>query len=276
MLIFRISCKNKHFGEIRAVSSDTIEHCYMCEQLSTSREHVPPKNLFPEEKDVGEDFRKNLVTVPSCDLHNASKSKDDEFLMVSLAGIVGNNSIGYKHGLTKVDRAFRRSAGRLLDKVVVKKKKIHRFEIESNKFFDVIWGTPDVIRLKKCFDHIARGLYYHHFTARFDGETHIMLGYLSHDDPSARNWSEFIRDRAELDLVGKQFHGENSKVFFYQLTDVDVHGIFLMRLCFYGGLNVYISFVESTLTPPANLAMELMKKGVKTIFEIGDKRYEIN
>lgn len=46
------------------------ETCYMCEAAPTSREHVPPKCLFPESKDVnGQNFRENLITVPSCDIH---------------------------------------------------------------------------------------------------------------------------------------------------------------------------------------------------------------
>lgn len=54
----------------------------MCDQPATSREHVPPACLFPEEKDIRTSlFRNNLITVPSCDLHNSKKSTDDEFLM---------------------------------------------------------------------------------------------------------------------------------------------------------------------------------------------------
>jgi len=63
--------------------------CYMCDQSSTSREHVPPRCLFPESKDVRGDFRQNLLTVPSCDEHNSGKSADDEFLMVSSRTILG-------------------------------------------------------------------------------------------------------------------------------------------------------------------------------------------
>ncbi len=90
------------------------ETCYMCDAVAISREHVPPKCIFPELKDLPDkDFRKSLITVPSCYEHNSKKSKDDEFLMVSLAGIFGNNSIGFKHKFSKVDRAIKRSSMRL-------------------------------------------------------------------------------------------------------------------------------------------------------------------
>jgi hypothetical protein len=118
-------------------------HCYRCASRATSREHVPPRNLFPEASESGGvDYRLNLVTVPSCDAHNSAKSNDDEFLMVSLAGIFGSNSIGFMHRLGKVDRAVLKSASRLLDQVLLEKEKIHRVEIAENEFLDLIWGTP--------------------------------------------------------------------------------------------------------------------------------------
>src|SRR6266576_4429106 len=96
--------------------------CYMCDKPATSHEHVPPKCIFPERKDTGgEDLRDQLMTVPSCDEHNTRKSKDDEFLMVSLAGILGNNSIGYRQKFTKVNRAIRNTSGRLLNAAFLKR-----------------------------------------------------------------------------------------------------------------------------------------------------------
>jgi hypothetical protein len=61
--------------------------CYFCGALATSKEHVPPRCLFPKAGDVvdGADYRKNLVTVASCDVHNMHKSKEDEYLRFILA-----------------------------------------------------------------------------------------------------------------------------------------------------------------------------------------------
>jgi hypothetical protein len=254
-----------------------MEHCYMCELPACSREHVPPKNLFPESRDVeGENYRVDLITVPSCDLHNLSKSKDDEFLMVSLAGIIGNNSIGYRHKLGKVDRAIRRSSYRLLDKVFIKKKEIYRVEMDQNKFIDVIWGTPDATRLIKCFDHIARGLHFHHFGVQFEGRVHVYLGFLTYDKGNPQTWTNFVKRKTEMELEGKPSYGSNPAVFFYQVTDTDQFGLFLFRLCFYGGLNIYAAMWPSTSSTPYNLAIDLMNRGIKTIITLGDKKYEFN
>jgi hypothetical protein len=253
------------------------ERCYMCDSCASSREHVPPRNIFPESRDVGgENYRINLITVPSCDLHNFAKSHDDEFLMVSLAGIIGNNSVGYKHKLGKVDRAIRRSSNRLLDKVLLKKKEIHRIELEGNKFIDVIWGTPDIERLGKCFDHIVRGLHFHHFNSAFQGKVHLHLGFLKHDQANPRTWDQFVKRKTDMELEGKPRHGNNPDVFFYQITDKDQFGLFLFRLCFYGGVNIYAAMWPSSATPPGNLAMELMNRGIKTIMTLGNEMYEFN
>ena len=254
-----------------------MERCYMCELPACSREHVPPRNLFPESRDVGgENYRVNLITVPSCDLHNSAKSHDDEFLMVSLAGIIGNNSIGYRHKLGKVDRALRRSSNRLLDKVIIKKKEIHTIEVAENKFIDVIWGTPDVERLVKCFDHIVRGLHFHHFNAPLHGRVHVHLGFLKHDQANPQNWNQFVKRKTEMELQGKPCYGANPDVFFYQVTDKDQFDLFLFRLCFYSGVNIYAAMWPSSSSPPANLAMELMNRGIKTIITLGDEKYEFN
>lgn len=249
----------------------------MCEAPASSREHVPPRNLFPESRDVaGQNYRINLITVPSCDLHNSDKSHDDEFLMVSLAGIIGNNSIGYRHKLGKVDRAIRRSSNRLIDQVLIKKKEIHKIETSENKFINVIWGTPDVKRLAQCFDRIARGLHYHHFNKAFDGRVKVHLGFLKHDHPNPQSWKRFVQRKTELELQGKERYGSNPDVFFYQITDEDQFGLFLFRFCFYGGVNVYTAMIPSNAILPANFTMELMNRGIKTIITLGDEQFEFN
>lgn len=52
--------------------------CYWCGAPATSREHVPPRNLFPKGKN------KNLITVPSCSGHNEALTKFDEKFRIYL------------------------------------------------------------------------------------------------------------------------------------------------------------------------------------------------
>lgn len=103
------------------------DKCYLCGEKATTKEHVPPKCLFPEKKDINSniDYRKNLITVPSCETHNNSYSKDDEFLMVCLAGLLGNNSVGYEHQKGKVTRALKRRSSKLLNSTLKNRKPIY-------------------------------------------------------------------------------------------------------------------------------------------------------
>jgi len=44
--------------------------CYMCSDPATGVEHVPAKCFFTKGQ------RENLITVPSCELHNNATSKN--------------------------------------------------------------------------------------------------------------------------------------------------------------------------------------------------------
>ncbi len=129
--------------------------------------------------------------------------------MASLAGIIGYNSMGFLHKLGKVDRAILASSNRLLDQVLLGEDHIYHVEVSENKFNDVILGTPDVARLRNCFEYIAFGQHRHHLKQNFYGTLKLLLAYLFHKNHNQRMWVELIRDRTELDLVGKPRFGSN-------------------------------------------------------------------
>ena len=248
----------------------------MCHKLATSYEHVPPKCIFPERKDLqDEDLRTQLITVPSCDEHNSKKSKDDEFLMVSLAGIIGNNSIGYRHTFSKVNRAIRNTSGRLLNAVFLKRKH-YIVKMEDNAFLEVIGGTPDYIRLENSFDRIARGIFYHHFGLRFQGQVKILIGFLNNADKNSTSFTKFIKHRAEIELRGKERFGHNPQVFFYQFTDCDQNGLFALKMCFYEGAEIFVAFTPDGTKVPFNLAMKLIEGGIKSVINLEGSTYEFN
>jgi len=248
--------------------------CYMCNNASTSVEHVPPKCLFPEFKDSGKQLRVNLITVPSCDEHNGQKSRDDEFLMVSLAGIIGNNSIGYQHYHGKIQRALKRTSFRLLEEVFLKKKLIKLGD--ENSYLEILWGTPNHKRLMDCFRHIAYGIYLFHYGEKFVGEVKPYLAFVYPHERNPKTFKAFIKEKARLELDGKPTHGENQEVFYYQFTDADRFGVFLCRLCFYQNVDVYIAYLPADVEKPYHLSIELMNRGVKTIVTLGEKEFEFN
>jgi hypothetical protein len=54
--------------------------CYYqgCQHRGTTKEHIPPKAFFPK------DQREQLLTVPSCELHNNAKSTDDIYVLAHI------------------------------------------------------------------------------------------------------------------------------------------------------------------------------------------------
>jgi len=64
--------------------------CYMCDAPATSREHAPPRSFFPE------GYRRNLITVPSCDRHNSDNSLDVEYVRNVIATQHGVNGLAAK------------------------------------------------------------------------------------------------------------------------------------------------------------------------------------
>ena len=244
--------------------------CYMCNQKATTREHIPPISIFPEQKDVnGIDFRKNLITVPSCDLHNLKKSKDDEFLMACLAGIVGNNEVGFVQTKTKVSRAVKRREK--LANFIIKDPINFQIKSENGIIFPLQYGSIDNKRLIKCFEHIAYGLYYHEFNKVFDGECGIIPSFLNYKDEEIEKVQEILKKQEEYQAKNWECKGENPEVFYYQIAPRDYLGFIILILTFYETAKVYVSFRESDIEKPFDLIEELIKAGHKVNYEFPDK-----
>lgn len=218
--------------------------CYWCENQAVSLEHVPPRCLFPEDKDVkpifNRSYRENLITVPSCDEHNLQKSNLDEYLMVTLSGKVGNNSLAYVQTHTKVERSRKRN-NKLLD--------IQRHEVVkvNDKEFPVLWVNVNNEKLVHSFESIARGLYYHSNKISFKGKITVISRIFNH--PEDPNGTEFHRRAAGI-LERERRHwntkieGENKEVFFYQFSPIDGFKSQTLALNFFEGIDVYVLLNE--------------------------------
>ena len=60
--------------------------CVFCGSVATTKDHVPPKCIFPEDR------RENLITVPACELCNSTTRKDDEYFRLIIAGVANDSS----------------------------------------------------------------------------------------------------------------------------------------------------------------------------------------
>jgi len=249
----------------------------MCGADSTSKEHVPPLCFFPERKDVGHDkYRTNLITVPSCDLHNSLKTKEDEYLLACLTGIVGNNSIGYFHARTKVYRALKRKNTGFVN-AIMKDPKEFVVRTKTGMHFPLLVGHPDYDRLISCFKYIAFGLYFHEFKTRFVGECNFILGFIKYNDANLEKFKEIIEYKYSTESTDWHIKGANPEIFKYQFGTPDNFGLVPLKMTFYGGTIIYASFMGENSKKPFDLTIELIKSGVKTIVNLDNgKRIEFN
>ena len=251
--------------------------CYMCGNLANSKEHVPPVCLFPEEKDIKTSiFRNNLITVPSCDLHNSRKSKDDEFLMACLAGIVGNNVIGFFHNITKVKRALDRKGDEYVH-ILMKDPQNKTIRNSKGHVFPIVVGRPHFDRLRTCFHHVSCGLYYHKFNRVFDGQCHIIMDFITYEDAEAEKYKLLCRKRFEMEPNQPKREGNNPEIFRYEFVAPDEFGLIALRMTFYEGASVFVAFQGKEATEPRNIITELIRSGVKTVVTFKDgSEFEFN
>lgn len=222
--------------------------CYMCDEEATSFEHVPPKCLFPEQKDLPEgiDLRKSLITVPSCEVHNSQKSDDDEYLLYCLAMSIPSNNVGKDHFLSKVIRAVKRNPS-LIKKLLHNSHNAQAENLSTNEVFETIGFQVDDLRFDKAIEQLSRALYFYHFGKKSNGQLKIYPNFLlSMED----NYKETNGKIAEMDIMAEKlfseenYYGSNPEVFKYCAVDTGIGQPKFLRLYFYGGNRVTVIFVD--------------------------------
>jgi hypothetical protein len=209
----------------------TPKKCYMCEAVATSVEHVPPKCFFPEQKDlpVGEDFRKNLITVPSCEQHNTATSKDDEYALMTTVASLGTSDLAHHLFSTKIIRLIKRNP--IFGTSVYTGQRV--VEVAAG---DGVAFKADVPRYNRVIRKIVYGIYYHHTGERLRRDFKIHVAHLRNFNPERDFNSRYVAPQmaAQL-LINEPKFGDNPEVFFYQFSDDREKDEHLMQLVFYGG-----------------------------------------
>lgn len=216
--------------------------CYMCDKPKTSDEHVPPKCLFPEAKDVdnGKDYRVNLITVPSCDEHNSAKSKDDVYLLYVLAINILSNEVSKKQFSSKIIRAIKKTP-HVYREFSKKNKQVTLFD-ENGDLSKTAAIEIDRKRFDKALEHIACGIYYEKFKTKFQGEVTIFTdGFMDIQGSKSVKFNQKVQQLGvKIDLLMKNIprEGKNQDIFSYQCISILDPTCTFIRFTFYGGFNV--------------------------------------
>ena len=206
----------------------------MCDQIAVSDEHVPPKCIFPKSKDlpVGADFRKDLITVRSCDDHNSEKSGEDQYFLNVIVGCALINNVGREHYRRQIRRQNKRNPSILA-----------RFAKRAVEIENRLAHKVEIDRLDSFVEHLACGLYFAHFGNRWHGKLGWVPEFLSRiadPDPKAEPLRLALIEDNDHEFENVPYCGANPEVFAYQvLGSMDQCK---MRLHFYEGCRIYIVF----------------------------------
>lgn len=216
----------------------------MCDAPETGREHVPPKCLFPEEKDLpnGIDLRKNLFKVPSCDAHNSQKSHDDEYFLYALSGNYLINEVGRNLYRTKVRRAIGRNSS-LLGKIASTATTVSFKDPISGNAVNSVGFELDANRFNTIVDRLGRAIYFYHFKEKWKYGIKYQAEFLSatvnQSDEENLPLKE-ITNQADEWFSNVAYYGQNPAVFKYQAIEAEKSQ--RMRLHFYEGCKLLLIF----------------------------------
>lgn len=212
--------------------TEGIKTCYMCDAPAIDREHIPPRCFFPKSKDLmdGQDFRQKLQTVPSCNLHNSGKSKDDEYFLNVVVGLESINEVGRNHYRNQIRRQNKRNSSilaRFADRAV---------EVDGRFGHEI-----EVSRVDSFVDHFARALYFLHYSKKWQRELSWFPEFMArppHTEAEAMR-VEAVRGNDHL-FHDVGFHGSNPDIFKYQVVESS-QGV-MIRVHFYEGCKFYLEF----------------------------------
>jgi hypothetical protein len=220
--------------------------CYICDLEATSKEHAPPKSFFPIFP------RKNLITIPSCEEHNLRKNLSDDMVRTVLALSYG----GHKAVRDTIYEKVLRSLYLFRCKPPI--KNLRSLWINGS-FVGSFEFDKDAFDLE--MDGIARALYFHTYGQKYlpnvtnvyyPGMNLVQVPANIEDvyNPSTPEGHANIQ-RAFGALTSRnafrhsKHHGDNPKYFYYQIEHSETFDLLLLRMMFYQGFEVVVSFLGS-------------------------------
>jgi hypothetical protein len=209
--------------------------CYACDEKKVSSEHVPPLCFFPDEKDTSGHslYRNNLITVPSCKLHNTRKSDDDLYAAFHLAGSIRGNHCALLVINGVIARCLERDRmerGAAFTKRLL--KQIRGF-MGKNPV-----GGLDAARMIRFLDLCARGVYFYERLKPLKLPLRVAnLDYDLGDDPKKYEMLAIQRKSFDDEMRGSEWSGANPDVFRYAICEKPEKDVTMIELVFFGAVH---------------------------------------
>jgi hypothetical protein len=236
-----VRCRARHYTARDFSGKSAMVSCYMCDEVAVSVEHVPPRCLFPKQKDLprGVDLRRELLTVPACAQHNMVKSREDEYFLDVIVGFEDINAVGIEHYRQQVRRQYARNNSVL-----------QRFKSRSIDFGERLAHRVEIERLDSFIDQLARGLYFVHFGKKWHGRLDWFPEFLSRvTELNPQHERARLSTIAQAEKMFSTVHsfGANPSVFTYQVVGTEQECE--MRLHFYGMVRILLTFPRPMAVP---------------------------
>lgn len=178
----------------------------MCNNTESSVEHAPPKGFFPK------NMRTNLITVPSCKLHNEDTSSDDEYARNIVSMLIENNQTSIDHFFDKTLRSFKRN--KVMSSQIRDSLRDVSFFKEDAKSFEI-----DRIRFDRVIRKISYALFYNEYGYSWERLLAVTTNQLKMENMKNDHLGN-IFESFEEDLDTLQLKGDNPYVFQYSFLDL--------------------------------------------------------
>lgn len=198
--------------------------CYACDRPATNREHAPPLSFFPKA------HRDDLITVPSCELHNNANAMDVEYTRNVISIFYGVNSVGEQHFLNK-------GVGSLEHTPALLRTTFSDIRPVRVKGAEVGVFTMDVNRVKTVMNSILTALHYCETGEKISTWEVVLpnLGLSDATPEEVRLWREAFSAFSSIPYQTRSVGTPD--VFEYAVGQIQGGYVYLMR--FYRGFEVY-------------------------------------
>lgn len=221
--------------------------CYFCGEPSTSVEHAPAKSFFPRGN------REQLITVPSCTVHNEATSLDDEYVRNVIAMMIGNNGHALNHFLTTCIRSLKRSPA-LTKRTTGVNRRVFLENIKNvgtglqpSYMFQI-----ERERIELVLRKISYALFYHKYGRPWERELLIGTEFLVTPDVQQDEIGELIRSaKSDPEYMEPVYEGTNPEIFKYAFLPTEEDNDFeqILQMKFYEGFEAWAIPVTGSTAP---------------------------
>ena len=213
------------------MKKDDLHECYICGGKHESDDHCPPKCFFPK------GYRSNLMTVPSCMVHNEQQSEDDEYTREVVLSFFENNQIAYSLFDQKVKPVFERSEK--AKKRFLKNTKTVYYR-QGIKFVKTI--APQIERdvFDRTMRKIGYGIYFYKFKHRWMRNLIVATPCLYDANMRYDEQGTLVAMSREIEKhFNITYEGSNPNIFKYVFFDTETSDT-ILKMVFYNGFEVYL------------------------------------